>query len=318
MFMKYRQITTDERYTISELKKQGFSISDIARHLNRSPSTISRELKRNLHDGTYRPFYASQQARQRRRSSRRKWHYSDKEWQMVIALIRLDWSPEQVSGWLKKYHILSISHETIYRYVWYDKFYGGQLFKHLRQAGKVRRKRYGAYDSRGILTRKRHISERPKGAENMSRTGHWEIDTVMGARDRHCIVTLVERKTKFTKICKLTNRTVPELNKNVIKLIASSTHPIKTITSDNGTEFHGFEQIEKSTGAYFYFANPYHSWERGLNENTNGLIRQYLPKKKSMRKVTQRDCDTIAMKLNRRPRKCLDYLTPEQAFHKYL
>ena len=316
--MKYHQSTTDERYTISKLRKQGFSTSEIARHLGRSPSTISREVKRNLAHGSYRPFYADQQARERRRSSRRKWHYSDEQWQMVIALIRLDLSPEQVSGWLKKYRILSISHETIYRYVWYDKYFGGQLFKHLRQSNKKRRKRYGAYDSRGILARKRHISERPKSAENISRTGHWEIDTVMGGRDLHCIVTLVERKTKFTKICKLSCRSVSELNSKVIKMIAQSTHPIKTITSDNGTEFHGFEQIEKATGSEFYFANPYHSWERGLNENTNGLIRQYLPKRKSMQNITQQDCDIIAMKLNRRPRKCLDYLTPEQKFEKYL
>jgi IS30 family transposase len=238
---------------------------------------------------------------------------------MVTALIRLDWSPEQISGWLKENKIMLISHETIYRYIWYNKFYGGKLYLHLRQAGKIRRKRYKAYDSRGILATKRHISERPLGAENKTRTGHWEIDTVMGARqDTHCIVTLVDRKTKFTLIGKLLNRSVASLNQKVEEMILQSPFPFKTITADNGTEFHGFEKIERTTGTKFYFATPHHSWERGLNENTNGLIRQYLPKKKSMSHISQEDCDQIATKLNRRPRKTLKFKTPEQFFEKYI
>ena len=316
--MKYHQITTEERYTISVLKKQGVSYSAIARELGRSPSTISREIKRNIADYSYRAHVADMKASNRRKTTRRKWRYRDVELQMVVALIRLDWSPEQVSNWLKKQKILSISHETIYRYIWYDKYYGGKLYKHLRHSSKQRRKRYGHYDSRGMLTKKRHITERPLSADNKSRTGHWEIDTVMGARDKHCIVTMVERKTKFTHIIKLENRSVSELNHKVIHYLNTVKQPVKTITADNGTEFHGFEEIEKKTGAQFYFATPYHSWERGLNENTNGLIRQYLPKRKSMKSITQSDCNAIASKLNRRPRKCLGYLTPEQKFEQYL
>ena len=317
--MKYRQITADERYTISSLRKQGFSASEIARYLNRSPSTITREVKRNLTEGVYRPKYADEHARARKVRSRRKWHFSDLEWQIVISLIRLDWSPEQASGWLKKNRILFISHETIYRYIWYNKFYGGDLYKHLRQAGKLRRKRYKGYDSRGILANKRHISERPSGAQNKSRTGHWEIDTVMGARQNtHCIVTLVDRKTKFTLIGKLPDRSVDSLNKKVNEIILNADYPFKTITADNGTEFHGFKKIEEVTGSKFYFATPHHSWERGLNENTNGLIRQYLPKKATMHHVTQKDCDEIAQKLNRRPRKILGFNTPEQVYKKYI
>ena len=318
MFMKYRQITTEERYTISELRKQGATNSQIARYLGRAPSTISREIARNLDAGSYRANRADQKARERRRASRRKWQFSDIQLQIVTSLIKLDWSPEQIANWLANHRLFSISHETIYRYIWYNKYFGGTLFKHLRQAGKVRRKRYGAYDSRGILATKRHISERPISAENKSRIGHWEIDTVQGARDKHCIVTLVDRKTKYTLIGKLRCQSTEELNKVVIKMILNSPLPFKTITADNGTEFHGYKGIEEKTGVTFYFATPHHSWERGLNENTNGLIRQYLPKRQSMLDVCQMACDKIANKLNQRPRKTLAYATPLQACANYI
>jgi len=313
--MRYHQITSEERYTISALRMQGYSASKIALYLDRHRSTIGRELKRNqCHDGAYRPVSADSMTRHRRRESRKRWYFSDAEWQMVVALLRLDWSPEQISGWLKINNILSISHATIYRFIWFDHFYHGHLHKHLRQSGKARRKRYKSADSRGVLPNKRHISERPKSAENKTRVGHWEIDTVIGSRDHHCIVTLVDRKTRYTVIGKLTCRSKAQLNHKVIQLIGRETRPVHTITADNGTEFHGFKQIEEVTGTKFFFATPHHSWERGLNENTNGLIRQYLPKQKSMAKITQHDCDVIAMKLNRRPRKSLNYKTPEQVY----
>jgi IS30 family transposase len=313
--MMYHQLTTDERYTIAAYLKQRKSQAFISRAIKRSPATISRELKRNRReDGKYCAASAVKRTSRIRRESRRKWYFEDIELQMVIALIRLDWSPEQASLWLKKYKILSISHSTIYRYIWYDFFYEGNLYKHLRQSKKIRRKRYGSADSRGVLANKAHISERPKGAENKSRIGHFEIDTVHGSRDQHSIVTLVDRKSKYTVIGKIKNRTTDELNRKVIQLIKKEVNQVRTITSDNGTEFHQYKKIEKSTGAKFYFANPYHSWERGLNENTNGLIRQYLPKGVSMKDITQKDCDNIAMKLNRRPRKCLNMETPEAVY----
>ena len=233
---------------------------------------------------------------------------------MIIALIRLDWSPEQASLWLKKCNVLSVRHSTIYRYIWYDFFYHGDLHKHLRQSQKKRRKRYRSADSRGVLANKAHISERPIGAENKSRIGHFEIDTVHGSSDQHSIVTLVDRKSKFTIIGKIKNRTTAELNRKVIELIQKQVNQVRTITSDNGTEFHHYKVIEEATTSKFYFANPYHSWERGLNENTNGLIRQYLPKGASMKHITQADCDKIALKLNRRPRKCLNMETPEAVY----
>jgi len=259
---------------ISALHLQGISLADIAAQLGRHRSSIWREIERNkCNDGYYQPSKAITRTRSRRVESRRNWRFSDQHLQMVFSLLRLNWSPEQISGWLLTNRILSISHATIYRYIWYDRRYGGSLHTYLRQAGKKWRKRYRSADSRGVMAGKRHITERPPGAENRSRIGHWEIDTVMGAWDHHCIVTLVERKTKYTIIGKLKARTTAELNKRVISLIRKQDRPVRTITADNGTEFHQYEHIEQATDASFYFATPYHSWERGLNENTNGLIR---------------------------------------------
>ena len=216
---------------------------------------------------------------------------------------------------MKRAKSLSISHETIYRYIWRDKKAGGDLHIHLRCSLKKRRKRHRTNDSRGRLAGKRHISERPTSVEARRRIGHWEIDTVIGEiNQRDCIVTIVERKTGYVLIGKLTRRNQEELAKRTVFLLRRHPGRFSTITADNGTEFHGYKTIEKRVGVKFYFATPYHSWERGCNENMNGLIRQYLPKRTSMAGVTQRDCDRIARKLNRRPRKRHGYRTPEECF----
>jgi IS30 family transposase len=186
----------------------------------------------------------------------------------------------------------------------------------LRQAGKQKRKRYGYYDSRGRLAGKRSISERPAGAENRSRMGHLEGDTIIGTFDRHCALTLVCRKTGYTMIGKLFGRTKEALNRRAASLIRRAHHRVRTITVDNGTEFHGYKRLEKMTGARVYFATPHHSWERGTSENTNGLIRQYLPKRISMSDITQRDCTRIAKALNNRPRKRHGYLTPAEVYER--
>lgn len=312
--MKYRQLTLEERYMLHTLRLQGYSNAEIAEYLGRHRSTIGRELKRNVYWRSYDPHEADQAARARRSKSRRRWYFADWQLGFVIALLRQDWSPEQVSGWLKRNRILSISHQTIYRYIWYDGVCGGNLYQHLRQAGKRRRKRYGSADSRGVMRGKRHISERPDTADERSRFGHWEGDTVMGGRDPHCIVTLVERKSLYTVIGKLRARTTEQLNRRIIQLIKQQKRRVRTVTVDNGTEFHQFANVESKTGAKFYFCTPHHSWERGLNENTNGLIRQYLPKGKSMADLTQKDCNRIARKLNSRPRKTIGFKTPEEIY----
>ena len=183
----------------------------------------------------------------------------------------------------------------------------------MRQAGKRRRKRYGAHDSRGRLAGKRHISERPAEVEERSVVGHWEIDTVKGDdQARHSVLTLVERKTGYLEVGKLARHTAAEATRRTVELIGRHEGRVRTVTADNGSEFHSYAEIEAATGALFYFATPHHSWERGTNENTNGLLRQYLPKRKSMAQVTQADCDAIAAKLNSRPRTRLGYRTPEE------
>ena len=310
----YRQLTSGERYALSALRKQGCTQAEIARSLGRSPSTISREVRRNSRDQggrVYRPGLADDYARWRRSRSRRNQRFGDDDWTLVLTHLKKDWSPEQVAGRLREDGVLSISHESIYRHIWRDKRRGGTRFKLLRQAGKRRRKRYGTYDSRGRLAGKRHISERPEAVESRDEVGHWEIDTVIGL-GKPCIVTLVERATGYVMIGKLRARTVQELNRATIALISRAPLPVTTITSDNGTEFHGYKLIERATGAHFYFANPYHSWERGSNENANGLIRQYLPKRTSMARTSQSRCNSIALKLNTRPRKRLNFRTPKE------
>ena len=315
--MKYRQITCEERYTISALRQEGLCPAAIADRLGRHRSTISREVARNYSrwDGGYRPSIAQERTNGRRSRSRRNQRFDELDWIFVKALLREQWSPEQAAGYLGKIGTVSISHETIYRYVWKDREHGGDLCKHLRCATKKRRKRYGRYDSRGRLAEKRHISERPTSVERRRQVGHWEIDTVMGGGNEHCIVTLVERATGYVLIGKLKARTMEEATRRTIQLIRKHPGKFKTITADNGTEFHAYKKIEKATGVKIYFATPYHSWERGSNENMNGLIRQYLPKRKSMAHITQHDCNRIANKLNARPRKRYNFDTPEERFH---
>lgn len=310
----YRQLTSGERHELSALRKQGLRPAEIARALGRHRSTICREIRRNSRkDGGYRPSTADQMTRGRRSRSRRNQRFTTADWELVERWLREDFSPEQVAGWLRRFRLLSISHETIYGYVWDDKRRGGSLYRHLRGAQKQRRKRYGHYDSRGRLAGKKPIADRPPGAHNRSRIGHLEGDTVLGT-DKHCIVTLVDRKTGYLMIGKLKARTVTELNRAAIQLIHNTARRIRSVTVDNGTEFHGYKAIELATGADFFFATPHHSWERGTNENTNGLIRQYAPKKTSLARLSQADCDSIALRLNNRPRKRLGFRTPAECY----
>lgn len=310
----YRQLTSEERYALSTLRKQGYGVRAIARALDRAASTISREVRRNARkDGGYRPGTAHDFARWRRSRSRRNQRFTSDDWALVLTLLQQHWSPEQIAGRLRKSRRLRISHESIYRHIWLDRRRGGMRYKLLRQAGKKRRKRYGTYDSRGRLAGKRHISERPSSVEERSELGHWEIDTMLGS-GKPCVVTLVERATGYVMIGKMRSRTTAELNRSTFALIADAPLPVRTITADNGTEFHGYADLEAATGARFFFANPHHSWERGSSENINGLIRQYLPKKKSMARLSQARCHSIAKRLNTRPRKRYDYRTPQEQY----
>ena len=313
--MSYHQITREERYTLQQLLRQRSPVAYIAEVLGRHRSTIYREIRRNAtQGGHYRASHAQGYSNTRRSRSRRNYRITDQDWCLVDRLLREeDWSPEQIGGRLGLCGRLRISHETIYLHVWADKRSGGRLYRHLRQSGKLRRKRHGSNDSRGRVDGKRPIEERPAGATNRSRVGHWEADTMLG-RGKPCVLTLVERKTGYLQIGKLNARTATELNRKAIQLIRRQRRPVRTVTADNGTEFHAYASIETETDTRFYFAKPYHSWERGTNENTNGLIRQYLPKRRSMVSLSQSRCDAIAQKLNSRPRKRLGYLTPEECY----
>lgn len=314
--MRYHQLTYEERYMIARLRVQQLSIPKIALALGRDRSTIWREVNRNkTNAGKYEVQRAQEKTNGRRRRSRRNRQFSHQQFLLVLKYLRLDYSPEQIAGTLKRYGLLSISHETIYQYILADRRLGGTLYKHLRCATKQRRKRVNRYESRGKLAGKRMIDSRPKIVDSRRNKGHWEIDTVMGGRDTHCIVTLLERKTGYVLIGKCRNRTTREVNKKTIQLIKSSGLKFDTITADNGTEFHAYKEVEKATGTRFFFAHPYHSWERPCNENANGLIRQYLPKRTTMAHISQRICNAITKKLNQRPRKRFGFRSPEEMMY---
>jgi IS30 family transposase len=315
--MTYNQLTPDERYTIASMRAVGRRPAEIARVLGRHRSTICREIKRNCckYDGNYRVHKAQSRTNGRRRMSRQGRHHSPKQYRTVEKLLAEKWSPEQISFCLPNSFGFYMSYQTIYQHIRRDQKNDGSLYLDLRQGKKIWRKRFNSVDYRGKLPGRRPIEERPYHVELRREIGHWEIDTVMGKESKDCIVTLVERVTKFTLIGKLQSRTKEELNRRVISLIRQHAHLFKTITADNGSEFHGYKKIEAATGVLFYFANPYQSWQRGLNENTNGLIRQYIPKGTSMQTLTQWDCTRIAKSLNTRPRKTLGFQTPEQRFY---
>ena len=273
--MRYHQITPEERYTLGVLRQQGFSDAVMARALGRHRSTIGREFKRNhsRYDGAYRPSIAQERTNGRRVRSRRNSQFSAAEWNLVDALLREKFSPEQISGWLRLLDLLEISHQTIYTHVKRDKKRGGMLWKHLRQPVRYR-KRYATIEKRGRLAGKPHISQRPRAVDARRQIGHWEMDIVVGVGSNHCVVTLVERVTGATLIGRLRCRKVVDVNRRVIELIEAHPQLFITITVDNGPEFHGYKEIEAATGVK---ANPYASWKRGTNENTNGLIRSTSP-----------------------------------------
>ena len=314
--MRYHQLSEAERYAIARWRGQGHSMRTIARLLERSPSTISREVRRNAtnHDGHYRPEKAQQYAVARRRRSRRNLHYGPRDWAPIARAIRRKWSPAQIVGRARLQQRPTMSAETIYRYLRLDRREGGQLWQRLRIVSKFGRKRRGSPETRGRLLGKRHISERPAAVEQRRQPGHWEGDTVIGKDQRHCILTLVERVSGFTIIKKLVARNVEQANQAMRRAIQRLNDRFRTITLDNGTEFHGYQAVEDETGVPFYFATPYHSWERGTNENTNGLIRQYLPKGSCFKNLTQAECDKIAKELNDRPRERLGFKTPAEVF----
>jgi len=308
--MNYTQMTEIERYQIKAYLTAGYTQKAIANALNRTPSTISRELKRNRGLRGYRPQQAQRLANERKqRHSHLK--ISDITWRVIVSLLKEDWSPEQINGWLSHSGQQSVSIEWIYHYILTDKKAGGELYRHLR-CQKKRRKRYGSVDKRGQIKNRVSIDERPAIVDKRQRVGDWEMDLIIGRIGGSVLMTAVERKTRYTLIGLAPNKTAKQVKECIINVMSPLASLVKTQTYDNGKEFALHETIAEALEASSYFAHPYHSWERGLNENTNGLIRQYALKGTSFDEMKSEDVINIMEKLNNRPRKCLDFKTPNQ------
>ena len=308
----YTQLTQEERYQIYALKKAGHSQAEIATLLGRDKSTISRELRRNQGLKGYRPQQAHNLALERCHSKAQP-RIGEQVWHQVETLIREEWSPEQIAGRIAMEQGVSISHEWIYQYIYADQRSGGDLYRYLR-CQKVRRKRYGAHDRRGCIPNQVSIDERPAIVDSKRRFGDWEGDTVIGMGHRGALVTLVERKSLYTVIRGVPRKTASAVRDAVVDGLTPYIDWVHTITYDNGREFADHEGMARDLDARIYFAHPYASWERGLNENTNGLIRQYFPKGRDLTTVTKHEIEQAMDKLNHRPRKSLGYRTPYEVF----
>lgn len=310
--MTYTQLTQTQRYQIYALLKMEHSQTQIADCLGVHKSTISRELMRNRGQRGYRPKQAHQKAKGRRAHNGLR--IKEQDWQLVEEKLRLDWSPEQISTWLKQMWNIQVSHENIYKYIYADKRVGGSLYKHLRRQ-KKRRKRQGGRDLRGKIPDRVSIDQRPWVVDQRSRLGDWEVDLIQGRGRKGAVVTLTERKSRLTLLRGVASKSADQVSQAVIDLLRWTKH-VETITSDNGKEFAKHKEISDTLNLDFYFAHPYASWERGTNENTNGLIRQYFPKDRDLSTVTAEEECFVMDRLNLRPRKCLDFRTPYEVFFK--
>ena len=310
--MTYKHLSQTERYQISALMKAGISTSQIAKNLGRSKSTISREIMRNSGQRGYRPKQACEKAQERSLNCRNAKRVDQTVLNSAFELVKEEWSPEQIAG------TLQISHETIYRHVYAEKDQGGTLVKHLRSQ-KKRRKRYASgRQRRGQIPNRRPINTRPREVDLRTEVGHWEGDTVIGAGHQQAIVTLVERKSGFAKMAKVTQKSADLVSAAIVESLKPFGGLVKTITLDNGKEFADHQRVDQMLGSTIYFADPFASWQRGTNENFNGLVRQYIPKKRPLSTVTEDELKMIENKLNNRPRKRLGFRTPNEVFHESL
>lgn len=307
----YQHVTRDIRSQIYALKATDCSLRTIAKTVCRHVSTISREIKRNTGGRGYRYKQADTKAVERRAKAS---GVPKKLTPELIAIIethlREEWSPEQISGRLKDEGIANISHEAIYQHIWKDKRTGGTLFKHLRHHGKKYNKRSSGKAGRGCIPNRVDIDERPPIVDQKARIGDWEGDTIIGVKHQGAIVSYVDRCSKFTVLKKIDHKTADLVTQATCEKLEQTGLPVLTITYDNGMEFSDHGRIATALQTRCFFAKPYHSWERGLNEHTNGLVRQYLPKKTNFKQVSDQTVQRIAEKLNNRPRKVLNYKTP--------
>lgn len=301
--MNYTHLTQEERYQISTLLREGFSKRYIAWRLNRSPSTISREIARNRARNGYFAQHAHKLARRRHCPNPKRIPYDT--WVQVIAYLDLQWSPEQIAS-----HV-SVSLHSIYRFIQQDKSRGGVLFHNLRFRNQRKRK-YGSIETRGQLTNRKSIHDRPAEIEQRSRFGDLEIDTIVGKNHQQSLVSIVDRKTGYLWLKKCSTRKAEEVCQATIRLLEPIKAHLKTITADNGKEFSLHEYAAQELDVDWYFADPYSAWQRGTNENTNGLIRQYIRKGSDLNDYTDAYIAEITQRLNHRPRKRLGFKSPSQ------
>jgi IS30 family transposase len=313
----YHHLTRDQRCQLHTLKNSGDSISSIAKQLGVHRSALYRELKRNK--GLQGYVYQEAQKKACERKSTVAYHKHKMTAERIATVekkLQLQWSPEQISGWLKIHDGgQTVSHETIYKYVWENKRQGGNLYKHLRHHGKKYNKRGSGKAGRGCIPGRVDIAERPAIVDEKSRLGDWELDTIIGREHKGAIVSMVERHSKLTRLTKVKKKTAQEVKEALVRTLGDVADCVHTLTSDNGKEFACHKEIASQLGASMYFARPYHSWERGLNEHTNGLVRQYLPKYERLDDITEKAIEEIENLLNNRPRKVLQFRTPIEVFN---
>ena len=319
--MGYKHLDYLKRCKIQAFVHAGYTQQQIADELGVHKSTISRELNRNLTFirtrlgyWTYKANYAQKYADDRQRDKPKYIKANDEIKQFIREKINQDWSPEQISGYAKRKQLFHLSSEWIYQFILTDKNQGGSLFRHLRHQQKKYRKRYGSPKRQGPIRNRRFIDERPKIVDEKVRVGDWEIDTIIGKNRKHAVVSIVERKTKFTILKKVNQKTAANVSLATIDALKPYPNSVLSITADNGSEFAYHEKIAQYLQADFFFAHPYSSWQRGLNENTNGLIRQYLKKGASFESITDEHLKAIMEKLNDRPRKTLGFKSPTMLF----
>lgn len=321
--MSYTHLTLKERYVIYHLQLCRLSIREIARRLQRAHTTISREIQRNrrlVSSVAYVDEFAHQQALLRRKQARHHRRQADKHLvDHVRQRLQAHWSPDVIVAKLTQdypnNHRMRVSIETIYRWVYQEAAQGGGLYQCLPRCHHKRRRqhRYGA--CRGLIPGCTSIHLRPDAVLQKQHYGDWEGDTVEGAKGTGLITTHVERKSRYLIAGKLMNKTAAITSAVTCAAFKRIPKALRqTLTLDNGKEFAQFKQIEKQTGLSIYFADPYSAWQRGCNENTNGLLRRYFPKGMDFRQVTEKSLAQVVKKLNHRPRKCLNYQTPHEIF----
>ena len=305
-------ITTQQRYTISCMLNQGFNQTQIADAIGKDKSVVSREISRNKdqRSGLYRDDLANRKYAKRQKEKPKHKRFTTEMKQYIEGLLALDYSPEQITGLSKKQAIPCVSTERIYQHVWEDKKMKGELFTHLRRKGRKYRKRGSSKDSRGIITGRVSIDQRPKIVDHRSRFGDLEADLIIGKNHNQAIVTVNDRASGMLKMQKVPSKEAAVVAKAINQMLEEWMPFTHTITSDNGKEFAAHHLISENLNIDYYFAHPYHSWERGSNENLYGLIRQYLPKKTDFTQITDQEINNIEIKLNNRPRKRFNYETP--------